>query len=137
MAIESSDRNESQTRDADGEFEGQVFAGRYRVTRCVRHSADAATLLAIDQTDDAQMVLQIVAQQRVSVGAQMRLEHEARRLHYIRTPWFQPPRDLGQEGPWLYVATPFVVGETLADRNRRGPRPVEETLAVASGLLSA
>ena len=129
---------EENAADSPGHpFLGQVLGGRYCITRCLRLWGDAATLLAIDQSDESQMVLQVVAHQRVSVGAQMRLEHETRRLHYIRTPWFQPPRELGQDGPWLYVATPFVVGETLADRNRRGPRPVEETLAVASGLLSA
>ncbi len=137
MSIEASGRREPAGGSNCDEFVGQTLGGTYRVTRCLRGGTDAATLLAVDAVDETQVIIQVVAQHRVSVGAQMRLEHEARRLHYVRTPWFQPPRDFGQEGSWLYVVTPFVVGETLADRNRRGPRSVSETLAVASGVLAA
>ncbi len=130
-----------ETRDTTlSEMEGLVgqrFAERYQIDQLLRLGVDVASFLAVDTTDDLRVVLQVAAQDRVPIGAQMRLEHEARRLYYIKSPWFQAPRDCGQFGPWLYIAVPFVAGESLADRIRRGPRRVEETLAIASGIFSA
>ena len=131
---------ESQANTASlvgNEFIGKTLGDRYVVKQCLRQSVENATLLAVDKDDNTDVVVQVVLQCRVPDGAQMRLEHETNRLFHIQSPWLQVPRDLGRDGGWLYVVTSFIHGETLADRNRRGTRPLQEALAVATGLFSA
>lgn len=118
-------------------FQGLVIADRYRVERCLRLAEDSATLFAIDSQREADVVAQVVTGHRVSDGARMRLEHEIGRLSLTKSPWFQPPLEMGADEEWLYLITPFLAGETLGDRCRRGARTVEESLAIANGMFSA
>ena len=126
----------------DGELslnalDGLILNQRYQLKQFLRRAPETATLLAVDNRDESDVIVQVVAQSRVPVGAQMRIEHETRRLAFVKSSWLQSPQDFGQEGPWLYLVTPFLAGETLSDRNRRGPRPLNEALSIAAALFSA
>jgi two-component system sensor kinase len=70
-------------------------------------------------------------------GALMRLQHEARLLSRMRSPWLAHVVDFGSEDGVLYLVTGCVKGVPLTRRLARGPLDLSDAMAVGRCLFSA
>ncbi len=96
-----------------------------------------STWLGVDLKEDRPVVIKIAARDSLSIGAQMRLEHEAGVLRQIHSPFIAALLELGWQDDLLYLVMPLVEGTTLAERLRVGPLGVRDTVALARCLMSA
>src|SRR5437899_7612040 len=115
----------------------KVFGGRYRATRLLKRGRGVETLLGTDLLHDEPVVIKTAQGKALSLGAQMRLEHEAGVLRQIRSPWIATLQDLGREDDLLYLVMPYVSGLTLADRLAQGPLSVRDAVTVGCCLMAA
>jgi len=117
--------------------EGKVFGERYRVSRILKRGNGVDTCLGTDMVVDRAVVIKTAHGKTLSVGAHMRLEHEAGVLRHIRSPWIAPLLNLGRDEDLFYLVMAYVPGITLADRLARGPLNVDDTITLGCMLLSA
>jgi len=117
--------------------DGKVFGGRYQVLRVLKQGNGIETLQGVDVVDNRNVIIKTAADNSLSVGAQMRLEHEASVLRQIRGLEFAPLMHFGREQGLLFLVEPLVEGVTLESRLRRGPLSVHDTLTVGRHLFRA
>src|SRR5206468_3812293 len=117
--------------------EARLFAGRFRVSRTLKKGNGIETLLATDLDQGQQVIIKAASDKFLSVGAQMRLEHEAGVLRHIRTEGLAPLVHLGREDNLLFLVMAFVPGITLEKRLSRGALSVRDTVSLGSLLLRA
>src|SRR6185437_11807801 len=91
-----------------------------------------ATWAGVDLVTRTAVVVK-VAESRA--GIERRLTHEASVLRAIDHPRVVPLLDFGRDEETLYLVMPRVEGETLADREARGPLPLADALSVWSCVL--
>jgi serine/threonine protein kinase len=60
-----------------------------------------------------------------------RFEREARAISHLNHPHICSLHDVGRQGDIDYLVMEYLEGETLADKIKRGPIPVEEALKIA------
>jgi TolB-like protein len=70
-------------------------------------------------------------------SARKRFWREARAAAAINHPNVCQLYEVGEDGGELFIAMELLEGETLADRLKRGPLSVSETLPIGLGILSA
>jgi len=116
---------------------GRVFGERYRATRLLKCGHGVDTLLGIDQQQDEPVIIKTARGNALSLGAQMRLEHEAGVLRQIHSPGIAPLLDLGREDDLLYLVMSYVSGRSLAERLAQGPLSVRDTVTVGCCLMAA
>src|ERR1700687_345021 len=97
----------SQRETASAEL--RVFGGRYRVVRLLKKGHGVETFLGRDE-DGHEVVIKTAPRDSLSIGAQMRLEHEAGALRQIRSPFVAPLLDLGRQEDLLYLVMPLIQG---------------------------
>jgi Tol biopolymer transport system component len=66
-----------------------------------------------------------------------RFEREARAVSAIDHPNICSLYDIGSDGDVAYMVMPFIEGETLAERLRRGALPTDEALAIGRQIAAA
>jgi serine/threonine-protein kinase len=66
-----------------------------------------------------------------------RFDREARAISRIEHPHICALYDVGEQGGTAYLVMQFLEGETLAERLRRGPLPLQQALATAIEIASA
>src|SRR5689334_14957381 len=66
-----------------------------------------------------------------------RFDREARALSGLDHPNICPLYDVGRHDDTSFLVMPLLEGESLAARLQRGPLPLEEALAVATGIADA
>jgi PAS domain S-box-containing protein len=115
----------------------RTFGGRYQVSCSLKRGQGIETLVGVDLVNGQPVVIKTTAGETLSLGAQMRLEHEASVLRLVRSPWIAPLLYFGREGDLLYLVMPQVPGITLAERLARGPLGVDETITVGRCLFGA
>jgi two-component system sensor kinase len=113
------------------------FGDRYRVNELLKRRQHGETLKATDLETGRDVVVMLVAAQVVSAGARMRLEYEASVLRKLDGPWTSRLLDFGWTGEWLYLVRPYLLGESLQTRLRRGPLELDDALTVGRCLVSA
>src|SRR5712691_4500620 len=64
-----------------------------------------------------------------------RFHREAQAVAALNHPGIAAIYELAESGDTKYLVLELVEGDTLADRLRRGPVPVEEALAIAKQIL--
>src|SRR5688500_6926658 len=116
---------------------GQVLAGRYVVERALKRGAEGDTLLATDRITGEAVVVKTTGAGRLAGAARLRLEHEARVLRDLDSPWIAPLLDMGQDGDVLVLVMRFVAGESQRDRLARGPLDLADVLVVGRCLFGA
>jgi two-component system sensor kinase len=116
---------------------GKVFGGRYQVLRVLKQGNGIETLLGNDLVENENVVIKTASGDALSVGAQMRLEHEGSVLREVRGQGFAPLLQLGREDGLLFLVMPLIPGVTLESRLRQGPLSVRDTLTVGRCLLTA
>ena len=124
----------SQTRPPNLEV-GNRLAARYQITREVHSSQYASTLLAEDEQTGGTVVVKAVTLTALTAGVRTRIEHEASTRYLVKSESLVPIDDFGVADGLLYVVMPFVSGVSLADRLRRGPLSVSESLVCSQALI--
>jgi two-component system sensor kinase len=112
-----------------------LFGERYRVESILKRAPGIDTLLGTDLLHNQPVVIKTAIGGALSLGAQMRLEHEASVLRQMRSYWIAPLLELGQEAELLYLVMSYIPGITLASRLSRGPLSVQETLVLGCCLM--
>ncbi len=114
------------------------FDGRYRLTKLLRRGLGVETYVGVKVSSGDPVVIKITSAFAISPGAQLRLEYEAGLLRTLNVPEIAPLLDMGRWQDSLYLVTPFVDGEALAERiARSGPLSVPDALAVGRALMRA
>ncbi len=116
---------------------GKVFGGRYQVLRVLKQGNGIETLLGKDVVANEDVIIKTASDDSLSVGAQMRLEHEANVLREMRGQEFAPLLYLGRADGLLVLVEPLVPGITLEARIRKGALSVRDTLTVGRCLMRA
>ncbi len=116
--------------------EPKVFGGRYRVVRLLKQGHGVETLLGTDEQGQA-VVIKTASRDSLSIGAQMRLEHEAGALRQIKSPFVAPLLDLGRQEDLLYLVMPLIKGLTLEQRLQHGPLRLADTIKLGRCLMAA
>jgi signal transduction histidine kinase len=123
----------SSSARSSGEFDG-----RYRLTKLLRRGPGVETYLGVKLSNGDPVVIKLTSASAISPGAQLRLEYEAELLRTLNVPEIAPLLDMGRWQDSLYLVTPFVDGEALAERiARSGPLSVPDALAVGRALMRA
>jgi two-component system sensor kinase len=113
----------------------RTFADRYRVVRLLKQGNGIETLLGTDLSDNSPVIIKTASSDSLSLGAAMRLEHEANVLRQIKGQGFAPLLHLGREDGLMFMVMPLVAGVTLETRLARGPLSVQDTLTLGRCLL--
>jgi len=66
-----------------------------------------------------------------------RFEREARAVSALNHPHICTLHDVGQEGALDYLVMEYLEGETLAERLKRGPLPLDQTLRIGTEVADA
>lgn len=113
----------------------RLLGGRYRKVRELKSGGGVTTMVGVDTTTGADVVLKAVGVDAVSAGARMRLEHEAQVLRQLESPRLASIVDVVVDEGALFLVLPLALGETLERRLVDGPMDVSTALAVARELL--
>jgi hypothetical protein len=120
-----------------GSNAGVIPGDRYHVVRVLEKGNHVETLLAIDATCGAAVVVKLVAEKSIFRDVQFQLEHEISVLGDAKIPYAAPAQILGREKKHLYLVRPFVPGITLKLLLQHGPLKVADVLAIGNCLFSA
>src|SRR5438067_2129981 len=74
-----------------------TFGGRYQVVRLLKQGNGIDTVLGTDLVENEPVVIKTARGDSLSVGAQMRLEHEASVLRQVRGQGLAPLLSFGHE----------------------------------------
>jgi diguanylate cyclase (GGDEF)-like protein len=116
---------------------GALFGTPFRPTSTLRSGRLVQTWRAIDARDESEVVIKTAPLAAISSAAWMRLEHDVEALARIEQPSFAAPVEVSEQAGVGYLVMPFVPGVSLGVRLRERPLAVDETLAVALGVLQA
>ena len=72
-----------------------------------------------------------------SPDMKQRFEREARAISALNHPHICTLHDLGNQDDTDYLVMEFLEGESLAERSKKGPLPLKETLKIAIELCQA
>jgi PAS domain S-box-containing protein len=115
----------------------ELFAGRYRFQRLLKHGNGVATYLAHDLAGDQDVVVKVFEQDAVHAGMRARFLHETRVLGELSGLGVCALHDAGQVGRALYLAQPYVPGRTLEDVLADGPLSLIAALHVGVAVAAA
>ncbi len=114
-----------------------VYAGRYRAEALLKSGRGVATYRGTDTSTGLGIIVKAAALDAVPDGTELLLRHEASVLAEIDSPGVAPLLEAGVEDDELYVVVPRIPGITLQERLAAGPLDLDDTFALAEGLLSA
>jgi signal transduction histidine kinase len=113
------------------------FGGRFRVVSLLKSGQGIDTWLGEDAQGGRRVLIKAARASTLPPGSRHRLEHEARVLAQLESPFVASSIHTGQEGGLVFLVFPFVEGITLEERLRRGPLPVEEAVHAGIWLMTA
>jgi serine/threonine-protein kinase len=117
---------------------GREIDQRYRIEAELGHGGAGTVYRAVSLADGRPVAIKVLkAEVGSSTEQRLRFEREARALAQLSHPGIVAVLDSG-----VFEGTPYLVmellgGETLADRIRRGPLPLEAAIRVLEQLLRA
>ena len=94
------------------------------------------TLLGVSDNNQP-VVIKTTSRDSLSIGATMRLEHEAGALRQIKSPFICPLLELGREDDLLFLVMPLIKGQSLEQRLQQGPLGLTATIQLGCCLLEA
>lgn len=121
----------------DAEPTVRLFGERYQGEVLLKSGQGVETFRGTDLTENRPVIIKAAAVDGLTVGAQMRLEHEAGVLKNIHHPYLSSLLDFGRQDGLVYLVMPFIAGATLEERLRQGPVDVAEALSIGRCLLEA
>ena len=109
--------------------------GRYRILHRLGQGGMGVVFAAEDDSLGRRVAVKTIAEPDES--ARRRFRREARAAAGVNHPNICQVYEIGEDGGQLFIAMELLEGESLADRLRRGPLPVEEAVALGRGMLAA
>jgi len=113
------------------------FGQRFDATRLLKSGQGVETYLGSSRLTGQPVVIKAVTASSVSPSVLHRLQHEAKVLAGIQSPWLSPLLEFARDDDVYYLVVPYHPGVTLETRLRQGPLSVRETVAIGSFLLTA
>ncbi|HTR19236.1 MAG TPA: serine/threonine-protein kinase, partial [Gemmatimonadales bacterium] len=101
------------------------------------HGGMATVYLARDAKHDRLVALKVLRPELAAVLGTERFLREIQIAARLSHPHIVPLHDSGEAGGFLYYVMPFVEGESLRDRLRKGPLPVEAAVRLAGEVAGA
>lgn len=115
-----------------------VGKGRYRLEKELGAGSMGRVYLAFDQSHKTWVAVKVLAaQQAVDRQALQRFVREAQMLSQLRHPNIVQLLDTFEENGSYYLVMEYVDGETLQQKLRKGPLPVEQMVAYADAICQA
>ncbi|MDR7085775.1 diguanylate cyclase (GGDEF)-like protein/PAS domain S-box-containing protein [Aeromicrobium panaciterrae] len=115
----------------------ELFAGRYRLGKCLKSGHGVETYLGVDETTSTQVVLKSIVPHLIHDAARLRFEHETQVLRRLSGTGLATLYDAGvTDGHW-YLVQPFMPGSTLEEILKSGPLSLEMALRIAIDVASA
>lgn len=115
----------------------ESYAERFRADQLLKEGQGIATLLGVDSVTGQRVVIKRVASEVLSLTADHRLEHEAKVLHALTSPFLLPLLASGRQGKSFFLVTPHFAGRTLGQRVAARPLDFREAIRVFRCILSA
>ena len=115
-----------------------ALADRFTIERELGKGGTAVVFLAQDRKHDRKVAIKVLMPQiALAIGAD-RFLREIAIAAKLRHPHILPLHDSGEAGGFLYYVMPFVDGESLRDRLRRGGAlPIDVAIRIACEVASA
>ncbi|MCW2751972.1 MAG: kdpD1 [Aeromicrobium sp.] len=115
----------------------ELFAGRYRLGASLKSGHGVDTFLAVDETNQSQVVLKSIFPHLIHDAARLRFEHETKVLRRLSGTGLAGLYDAGVTDDHWYLVQPFIAGSTLEAILTDGPLPVDTALRIAIDIASA
>jgi serine/threonine-protein kinase len=121
----------------DEPFTGHMV-GHFQVIKPIGRGAMGEVYLAQDMELGRQVALKLLPRHFQQDNERLRrFEQEARAAAALNHPNIMAIYEVGQSNGQPFIAAEYVEGETLADRLRQGPLPVEEATALGVQIADA
>jgi non-specific serine/threonine protein kinase len=111
--------------------------GRYAIERKVGQGGMGVVYAARDDQLGRIVALKTMSSLAGDEVARLRFWREARSAASVNHPNVCQIYEIGQEGDQLFIAMELLEGESLAERLRKGPAGVSQTVPIGLGLLAA
>jgi non-specific serine/threonine protein kinase len=111
--------------------------GHYAIARKLGQGGMGVVYAAHDERLQRTVALKTMKTPAGDDSARQRFWREARSAASVNHPNICQIYEIGEDGGELFIAMELLEGESLADRLRRGPMSVSDTLPVALGILAA
>jgi diguanylate cyclase (GGDEF)-like protein/PAS domain S-box-containing protein len=115
----------------------ELFAGRYRLGRSLKSGHGVDTFLAVDDTNQSQVVLKSIFPHLIHDAARLRFEHETKVLRRLSGTGLAGLYDAGVTDDHWYLVQPFIAGSTLEAILTDGPLPIDTAVRIAIDIASA
>ncbi len=113
-----------------------TYIAHFQVSRVLGSGGMATVYLAFDSKLEREVALKIFARGEDPISG-ARFMREARAPSNLRHPNIVNVFETGQDGPFLYIASEYVDGETLRQRLRAGPLAFVEIQRIVGPLAAA
>jgi hypothetical protein len=114
---------------------GTCLDQRYEIRRVLGIGGYAVVYLAFDRELRREVALKVLRADRMSPGSLVRLRREAAVARDAASPRLVRIFDIGTSNAAVYLTMEAVEGESLRDRLKRGPLPVDEAVRLAVQIL--
>ncbi|HEY0788571.1 MAG TPA: serine/threonine-protein kinase, partial [Thermoanaerobaculia bacterium] len=114
---------------------GTSVGGRYRVDEVIGTGGYAVVYLAFDRELNRNVALKVLRPERASPEGLARFRREVAVARDISSPRLVRVFDIGSSENAVYLTMEHVEGESLKERLRRGPRSIEEAIAMSVSIL--
>ena len=111
--------------------------GHYTIARKLGEGGMGVVYAARDERLERSVALKTLSSLAHEEIARRRFWREARAAASVNHPNICQIYDIGEDGGQLFIAMELLEGEALADRLKRGPMSVSETLPIGFGILAA
>ncbi|MDQ2890846.1 MAG: serine/threonine-protein kinase [Gemmatimonadota bacterium] len=116
----------------------RVLAGRYEIEREIGRGGMATVYLARDLRHDSTVAVKVLHPELAAFLGFERFQREIQVTARLQHPNLLPVFDSGRSGALEYYVTPYIEGESLADRiGREQQLPIEDTLELTCEVADA
>ena len=116
----------------------RTFGNNYTVKRELRGGGMARVFVARDESLGRDVVVKVLSPELTYNFSTARFSREIKLAAALQEPHIVPVLTAGQTvGGLPYYTMPFVRGESLRERIKKGPVPLEESLAILRDVASA
>jgi eukaryotic-like serine/threonine-protein kinase len=115
-----------------------ALSGRYRIGRQIGAGGMAAVYLALDLKHERDVAIKVLKPDLAAAVGSDRFVRELRTIAHLKHPTILPLFDSGTADGLLFYVMPFIEGESLRERLRRGGRlPVADVVRILRELADA
>jgi len=114
-----------------------ALEGSYELDRELGAGGMATVYLARDRKHDRRVAVKVLKPELAAALGTERFPREIRIVAQLQHPHIVPLHDSGEADGFLYYVMPYVEGESLRDRLRRGPLPMHEAVRILREVVDA